>query len=173
MSSKLTINSIELKKNGQEVVLNYEQLMTAQGTEPFKDKNKKNRGKKPSEDLINTFVKMVPHLMYATQLFKVGPTSDDFFEFGFLVQEEFKGINVTSVVVSGKERDFVQLSGEKVTDKLEVVIFKTPPIWLEDVSEKAYPFINKLKDNLDDLMSEAEKYFNGKYEAEAQQALFS
>ena len=110
MSSKLTINSIELKKNGQEVVLNYEQLMTAQGTEPFKDKNKKNRGKKPSEDLVNTFVKMVPHLMYATQLFKVGPTSDDFFEFGFLVQEEFKGINVTSVVVSGKDRDFVQLS---------------------------------------------------------------
>lgn len=172
MSSTVTINSVELKKNGQEVVLDYEQLMTAEGTSTFKDKNKKNRSKKPSEDLINAFVKMVPHLMYTTQLFKVGPTNDDFFEFGFLAEEQFKGINVTSVVVSGKDRDFVQLSGEKMTDKLEVVTFKSPKIWLDDVSEKSYPFMNKLSENLEDLMKEAEKYFHGKYEPEAQQALF-
>lgn len=172
MSSTLTINSIELKKNGQEVFLDYEQLMSAEGTPTFKDKNKKNRSKKPSDDLINAFVMMVPHLMYTTQLFKVGPTDDAFFEFGFLTDTQFLGINVTSVAISGKERDIIVLTGEKVTDKLEVVKFKSPPIWLEDVSEKAYPFLNRLSDNLESLLAEAEKYYHGKYEPEAQQALF-
>lgn len=175
---KLKLTKAELHKSGQSVTLTFATLSVPKSGEPFDSDNKVVMHKEPSEDLSNAFLSLSPHLLWVTQLHptKVENVNEEWFNnFVFVDNEDmpqFKGINVTGIEISGRDNDFVQLTGTKTTDRLEVISIKTPKIWLDDASEKAYVHSEILGNQIKEAMKEAELFYNGKFKESSQQDLF-
>lgn len=175
MSKNLNITRVDLNKNGQSVSLVFGQTAVSKSGDDFNSDNKIKIHKEPSEDLTNAFIKLVPHLLWVTQLYGTKSVKEDFFDnYEFVGNDdmpEFKGVNVTGVIISGKDNDFVQLIGTKTTDKKEVVSISAPRVWLEDVSEKAYIHLGILAEQVNEVIKEAEAFYNGKFKPTQQQEL--
>lgn len=175
---KLKLSRVDLHPKGTSVTLTFGTLSVPKNGEPFDSDNKITVHKEPSEDLSNAFLSLVPHLLWIPQLYptKVDNVDEDWFNnFVFVDNDDFpqfKGVNVTGIEISGKDNDFVQLVGTKTTDRLEVIAIKTPKIWLEDASEKAYFHSSILGDQIKEAMKEAELFYNGKFKPSNQQDLF-
>lgn len=166
----LKIKAVRLKPNGKAVSLEFEQSAAARGGSIVDSDNKIVVHKTPHSDLSFCFVKMVPHLMFLCELAKPQVLRPEWFEdFKFLDEEEFAGVNVTGIVVSGKDRDIIKILGTKTTSKKEVIAFNSPNIWLGEDGESKYILQDVLKTNFSKLMDEAEKFHTqGKYAPEAQ-----
>lgn len=175
---KLKLSKAELHKDGKSVTLTFGTLSVPKNGEPFDSDNKITIHKEPSEDLSNAFLSLVPHLLWIPQLHRTKADGVDeywFNDFVFVDNEdmpEFKGVNVTGIEISGKDNDFVQLIGTKTTDRLEIISIKTPKIWLDDASEKAYFHSEILGNQVKVAMKEAELFYNGKFKPSNQQDLF-
>lgn len=163
MSKTMTITRIDLPSKGDKVNITFLQTGINAG-EPVETDNKIVIHKKPHDDLANAFLAMVPHILWISQLSPIKSVDDTYFNnFGFQDDEEFKGVNVTSIIISGKDLDFVQLIGTKTTDKLEVVSISCPKVWLDDESTKAYQYASTLREQKETLLSEAVAFYKGKY----------
>ena len=169
----LKIKRVDLHTTGKYVKLEFEQSAASRGGEVVDSDNKVTIHKKPHDDLANAFIRMVPHLMFLTELASVKVTRPEYFDdFAFVDEPEFKGVNVTGIVISGKDRDMIKLLGTKTTSKKQVIPLNAPVIWLEDNAENRYVLGDILRSNFSKLMDEAEKYHQGKYAVEEQEVLF-
>lgn len=169
--SKLKIKRVELHKSGKKVILTFAQSVVGKGGEPVLKDVKETIYKEPNEDLVSAFVKLAPHFMFVQQIF---PTvADESFVDDFLFTDDvrFKGVNVVSVELKGKDLDFVVIEGSKTNDKGETSKWKASQVWLGDESEKAYGLMSLLDSNVQEVMKEAEEFYNGKYKASNQVAL--
>jgi hypothetical protein len=171
MQETVKINRIDLNKNGKSVTLTFGQTAVSKDGTVDSD-NKVTIHRAPHDDLANAFLRMVPHVLWITQLRPERLVSEDFFnDFGFTNDADFNGINVTGVAISGKDDDFVQILATKTTSRLEVIAINTPKIWLGDESTKAYSHLNILSKHVDEARKEANKFYKGKYKPELQETL--
>lgn len=113
------------------------------------------------KDLVDAFVRMIPHLMFGCRLAKPEVFSKDWFEdWVFLNDPRFEGISVTGVVVVGKEQmDGVKIIGRITHPNGDVVNLITPIIWFDVNSEFKYALLSYLEDHVMMLFEEADKYY--------------
>lgn len=175
MSDTLKIGRVDLAKDGKSVSIKFEQ-MVSDGDLPFKKRGNDVFEKEPTEDLTNIFIKLIPHVLWIPQLYptKADVDKDWFDNFTFLDNPEFPefaGINITAVVISGKDEEMVQLIGTKTNDRKEVMPLTPAKIWLDDASEKAYFHSSIVKATIEELKKEVEAFHKGKFVPAAQQSL--
>lgn len=120
-------------------------------------------------DFTRAMDKLKPHLViapgFADPLDAVGniykkQDFDDFFADSDEAPLVFKGLEVTGIIIQGKNTaDGVQICGFKINYNGDVVKFKTGPIALKRVQEGYnYPLLDILDEQIDKLLSEADKF---------------
>lgn len=167
----LKIQRVDLKKDGKGVTLKFEQSAVGRDGGGIVDSdNNITIHKKPHDDLANCFIKMVPHLMFLSELAKPEVLRPEWFDdFKFLDDERFVGVNVTGIIVSGKDRDILRIIGTKTTSKKEAVSIIAPQVWMEEEGEAKYVLADVLRTTFSKLMDEVDKFYvKGKYAPEDQ-----
>jgi len=119
-------------------------------------------------DFERAMDKLKPHLVIATGFAEPKDENgnilqkshfDDYFADTDEAPFAFKGLDVTGIIIQGKNlSDGVQLLGTKTTDNGDVIPFKTGPIALKKSDEYNYPLMAILDVQIDILLSEAELY---------------
>ena len=168
MSTK--IKSITFK-SAEETIIGYvENYQLRDSNSPSSDKIPGKTMDLPRHaDFERAMDKLKPHLViatgYAEPLDNLGNilTKDDFNEF-FADKDNvpiaFKGLDVTGIIIQGKNAvDGVQILGTKTTDNGDVIKIKTGSIALKREAEGYnYPLVEILDEQIDYLLSEADKY---------------
>lgn len=136
------------------------------------DNDTRLRRRAAHQNLIDCFLKLVPHLMFSCQLSEPETFEKTYFDtWGFLDEPRFKGITVTGVKFVGKDEDGVKLIGRKTTTDGDVILLNGPIIYF-DTEKKKYPFSDILQETIKSLKYEVEEYYRGKYSQDERQPEF-
>lgn len=135
--------------------------------------------------LSDSFEKLEPHLMYASEMADTSIMLDEtidakkwFDEFKHREEERFQGVVVTSVDFIGNNDviESVKLYGYRetqTTDKPFKVKFETPVINLDRAAENHYPLVHLLDEHVSDLSAGILAWLEkGETLSTAQQAMF-
>lgn len=134
-----------------------------------------------SVDLDNAFKRLIPHLMFASELIDDSIKLDRdmdyplwFSDHHFQDDSRFDNVVITEVEFIGTEAlDAVKLRGYKATsrtDKEFKVKIETPVINLDRVAENRYPLVAILDDQINDLQLELTEWLEkGKTLTKSQQ----
>lgn len=172
--STLTIKKVELDPKGKKVKLTFEQLVVPKnGGDPFKKEVVETIHQEPDDSLVNAFLKLIPHAMFISQLIptQMGEIESFIDNYQFTDDARFKGVNVTAIELSGKDLDFVQVTVEKTNDRKETFSFKPAKLWMDDQTDKAYVHTSHFAEIKNEVFSEAEAFYKGKYKPSSQQEL--
>jgi len=166
---------IDLANSGQAVKFGFLQSeATREGEVVEKNYKMVTVDKGPHDDFANTFIKMVPHLLYSMQLAKAKILRPEWFdEYKFLDDERFENVTVTGIDIIDKEDVLkIRLYGRKTTDNGDVCALNSPWIDLYDGGPERYILQAVLADNYRVLIQEADQYWNKqKYAPNPQQVL--
>lgn len=153
------------------VVVEFFSKNTVKGVDDFivERENKVGTAMKPHKDLLNAFLKFIPHLMFKCQLADVDTFSDEFFDGHLFLQDErFAGITVTGIVMVGTELDTIKILGRKTTEHGEVIALNSPNIKLGDDFKELYPLVDRLRKDIEVFLKETTLFLRGKYAEEYQ-----
>ena len=124
--------------------------------------NKKTLNKEPHHNFYDAMQRMIPHAMFKTGF--ASPETDDreWFIHEFLDDERFEGIKCTGIVI-GKNEETVKIMFEKECPDGDGQVSNhvSPVISLLDVGELNYRFLQIIRDQLQDVIAEADSYFDG------------
>lgn len=170
----IKIKRVDLAKDGKSVKFGFSQSAASKdGGIVESDYKAVTVHKGAHEDFVAAFVKMAPHLLYATELAKVTVTSPDWFtNYEFLNDDRFEGISVTGIKIVDKDESKIRLIGEKVTSNGDVCSIISPIIDLHTDDPSRYVLQSVIADNFKLFLAEASQYWDKqKYAPNPQQEL--
>lgn len=157
------------KKKNSLMEVRFNKTSVGMGGNQLKDAWSRKSNQLMSKDLNNCIERLIPHLMFASELadrsLKLDKDMDYnrwFEEFLFTEDKRFDGVVITSVQFIGKDTlDAVKLYGYKeteFTDKPFKVKIETPVISLVRTNENSYPLVAILDTQIDTLQHEIEEW---------------
>lgn len=157
------------KKNKSFMQVNFNKKAVGLTGQPFSDNWSRKSDQLMSRDLDNAINRLIPHLLYASELADDSINLDGnmdyetwFKNFHYNDDERFNNVVITGVQFFGTEAlDAVKLFGYKETERTAKpfkVKIETPVINLDRVAENSYPLVAILDDQINDLQLEIDEW---------------
>lgn len=147
-------------KNKEKVFTDLVTNDVTQSSGILKKESKQTTHKLPHNDLLRCFDKMVPHLVFSLGLAKTDDyecTPEWFSAFKYSDEPLMENIKVTGMTI-GKDYLSIKLHGTIENYLGEESELNSPSISLLDEGEEKYPLLQIIRENFDDLITEATLY---------------
>lgn len=155
-------SKVKLDKGGQSVTFGIEQTTPLNNSDILKSKTKGiTFDKPPHQDLVDCFIRLMPHMMFSTGLFKVQKVKADYYNnLEFLEEEQFEEIVVMEVQISGKEENLIKLIGYKTNKDGQEFPLQSAIIDISPDAANKPVLINIFTETLQNLLKEADLYYS-------------
>lgn len=157
--SKKSFKKITIVKGGIYAEWDQQEVSQQKGGQIIATSVKKKVKMEPHHNFTDSMERFIPHFMFRAGFSVPEIFDSSWFVNDFLDDERFEGLSVTGLVI-GKNEESIRIMVDKETEDGAVTSMISPQIPLVDGGEYIYRFMQIVRDQLQDVLHEAEEFFS-------------